>query len=155
MALLRRILVNMILPVVRLYWFLFRPKVKGVKCVIEYNDTILMVRHNYGKRRWTLPGGRIEKNETPSDAVRREVKEEVGIIVSEVRSLGEFLSTLDYKQDYIYCFCATTNNKDIKIDPNEIYEASWFPINKIPEDRTEIASKILRMYNPHNFSCNS
>ncbi len=151
MALLRRILVNMILPVVRLYWFLFRPNIKGVKCVIEYNDTILMVLNNYGKRRWTLPGGRIEKNETPSDAVRREVKEEVGIIVSEVRSLGEFLSTLEYKRDYIYCFCATTNNKDIKIDPNEIYEASWFPINKIPEDRTEIASKILRMYNPHNF----
>ena len=151
MALLRRILVNMILPVVRLYWFLFRPNIKGVKCVIGYNDTILMVRHNYGKRRWTLPGGRIEKNETPSDAVRREVKEEVGIIVSEVRRLGEFLSTLEYRRDYIYCFCATTNHKDIKIDPNEIYEASWFPINKIPEDRTEIASKILRMYNPHNF----
>ncbi len=151
MALLRRILVNMILPVVRLYWFLFRPKIKGVKCVIEYNDTILMVRHNYGKRRWTLPGGRIEKNETPSDAVRREVKEEVGIIVSEVRSLGEFLSTLEYKRDYIYCFCATTNNLDIKIDPNEIYEASWFPINNIPEDREVIASKILRLYNPHNF----
>jgi 8-oxo-dGTP pyrophosphatase MutT (NUDIX family) len=110
-----------------------------------------MVRHNYGKRRWTLPGGRIEKNENPSDAVRREVKEELGIIVSDVRSLGEFLSTLEYKRDYIYCFCAITNNLDIKIDPNEIYEASWFPINNIPEDRAVIASKILRMYNPHNF----
>lgn len=29
---------------------------------------------------WTLPGGRVEENETPQAAVRRELQEEIGVI---------------------------------------------------------------------------
>jgi 8-oxo-dGTP diphosphatase len=36
---------------------------------------------------WTLPGGGIDPGETPEDAVRREVLEEVGLVVKEARYL--------------------------------------------------------------------
>src|ERR1700722_2774036 len=40
---------------------------------------------------WVLPGGGIEDNETPIEAVEREVYEETGIIVSADRLVGTYL----------------------------------------------------------------
>jgi ADP-ribose pyrophosphatase YjhB (NUDIX family) len=42
---------------------------------------LLLVRHTYGARKWALPGGAVEPTETLSEAVRREVGEEVGLSV--------------------------------------------------------------------------
>lgn len=39
---------------------------------------------------WTLPGGRVERNETPEDAALREVKEELGTEVSNLRPVTLF-----------------------------------------------------------------
>jgi 8-oxo-dGTP pyrophosphatase MutT (NUDIX family) len=47
--------------------------------VIFKNDKILLERKPKGK--WKVPGGHIESNETPLEALRREVEEELGIAV--------------------------------------------------------------------------
>ena len=36
---------------------------------------------------WQLPGGGVEENETPDEAVKRELQEEIGIIPSSLRFL--------------------------------------------------------------------
>ena len=39
-----------------------------------------MVKHHHeGKEWWCLPGGGVEKDETPAEAVLRELKEECGV----------------------------------------------------------------------------
>lgn len=50
-----------------------------------YTKKILLVKHKKN-RKWTQPGGHIEGNETPEEAVLREVYEETGL---RVRLLGE------------------------------------------------------------------
>jgi 8-oxo-dGTP diphosphatase len=37
---------------------------------------VLLIRENYDRRRWGLPGGRIEDGEAPWEAAIREAREE-------------------------------------------------------------------------------
>src|SRR5258706_13668937 len=88
------------------YWFVFRPKTSGVKCVVEHDGHWLMIRNSYGKGHWTFPGGAIERNENPDAAAVREVREEVGIALDAVRSIGSYTSNRQYKHDTVHCFVA-------------------------------------------------
>ncbi len=59
----------------------------GAACVIlDGGGRVLLVKENYERRRWTLPGGAIDADETPWDAAVREVAEETGL---RTRHLGE------------------------------------------------------------------
>lgn len=104
------------------------------------------MRHNYGKSWWTLPGGRIKKHETPEEAVRREMKEELGVEIISPARIGQFLYTSEYKRDTIVCFAAKIKDKRISSDRREILEARWCPRENLPQPFSPIAARILGMW---------
>ena len=55
----------------------------GALCVIERGDgALLLLRQSYRRREaWGFPGGLLKRGEQPADAVRREVREELGVAV--------------------------------------------------------------------------
>lgn len=66
----------------------------AVDCVVRRDNEILLVRrggHPY-KGRLALPGGFIEEGESAEQAVKRELKEETGLSVKNLRQFG-FAST--------------------------------------------------------------
>jgi 8-oxo-dGTP pyrophosphatase MutT (NUDIX family) len=71
-----------IYPFLKLYWFIFRPKTRGVICLILSGDDLLLIRQTYGRSAWTLSGGGFKKNETKEEAIKREVKEELGLDIA-------------------------------------------------------------------------
>jgi len=46
--------------------------------VLDVDNNVLLVRH-HADSPWVLPWGHIEKNENPARALRREIKEELGV----------------------------------------------------------------------------
>jgi ADP-ribose pyrophosphatase YjhB (NUDIX family) len=46
---------------------------------------VLMVRQAQGNKLWTLPGGKVRRNELVSKALEREVREETGVTIAEMR----------------------------------------------------------------------
>ena len=62
------------------------PKV-GVRGAVFQGRQILLVKERVDESRWTLPGGFIDLNESPAEAVVREVKEESGFDTLPVRLL--------------------------------------------------------------------
>ena len=63
----------------------FSIRVTGV--LIE-DDEILVVKQKVSEsRNWSLPGGRLERGETLEQALKREIKEETGLIVEVVKLL--------------------------------------------------------------------
>lgn len=71
---------------------------------IIHEDRILMVRHveDDGREYWTLPGGGIEKGETPAEAAEREVLEETGLRLTAERFL--FATTNPRSGSQSHCF---------------------------------------------------
>ncbi len=131
-------------PIKRLYWFLFRPKTRGAKCLVQNDGKTLFVRLSYGHKGWTVPGGKVNKNESFEDAIRREVKEEVGIILNEIKLIGEYVNTKEYKIDTVQCFQTEVESLDFKIDGTEIAEARWVSIDDIPKPHSPRLPLILQ-----------
>ena len=66
--------------------------------IIFKDDKILLTRRKKGKSLegyWEFPGGKVEKGETDATALKRELKEELGLEVSEPNYFSE------NKHDYI------------------------------------------------------
>ncbi len=66
-------------------------------CVIiqsKNKQYLLVYNKKYGN--WAFPGGKLEVNETPLEAAKREVFEETNLIVEELEQVGEsFLLYID------------------------------------------------------------
>lgn len=105
---------------------------------------ILMVRHVHdGRDYWTLPGGGIEEGEEPRQAAIREVKEETGIEVGDVRQL--FTDTTDT------CFIAHLahgvepilgSDPELDGEMQVIKEVRWFTLVEKRDDLH--VSKVLK-----------
>ena len=130
-------------PSRKIYWFIFRPKTRGVKCIIKHQDKILFVKIGYAHKGWTLPGGGVGRKETWEQAVRREVLEEVGISVNEVTEVGQFTNNKEYKVDTVKCFLAEVSDEKYKIDNFEIVEGKWCKLNEAPEPHKPRLIQIL------------
>ena len=59
----------------------------AVDCIILIQDNVLLIRRKNPPLGWALPGGFVEYGETVEDAVRREMMEETGL---ELRNLRQF-----------------------------------------------------------------
>jgi 8-oxo-dGTP diphosphatase len=130
----------------RVYWFVFRPQLRGVKCLIEFEGRVLMIRNTYGDMRWTFPGGGFKRNESPEMATMREVSEEVGISLSTLRPLGEYTSHEGYKLDNVKCYAGRVTNERFEIERNEIYEAAWFDLKELPQPLAADAVRVIELY---------
>ncbi len=74
----------------------------GAKALIfNQNNQLLLLNKKSRNPSWDLPGGRIQKNESLQEALKREVCEETGIQnLKAVKFLGLYLSPLRiHKQD--------------------------------------------------------
>ncbi|MBB64293.1 MAG: hypothetical protein CMO81_04445 [Waddliaceae bacterium] len=113
----------------------FLPRQESVSCICRNGEQILVLQRSrssiYGGT-WCLPGGRLEKGETPPTASSRELFEETGIHFSETHLdyLGSFsIRYLDTGMDCRHhCFqvdCDTSFNGDIVLSPLEHVDYAW------------------------------
>ncbi|OGN08943.1 MAG: hypothetical protein A3C64_01235 [Candidatus Yanofskybacteria bacterium RIFCSPHIGHO2_02_FULL_41_12] len=55
-----------------------------------YDNHFLLVKHNYGERKWSLPGGKLEQGELVPNGGRRETFEEASVVIKIKRLKGIF-----------------------------------------------------------------
>lgn len=109
-----------------------------VRVLIYSNDgKVLLVKGRFSRQQWALPGGGIRRNESYEKAAAREILEEVGINIENLRYLGKVNSYESYKPFPVRVFAATAINQDIKCN-FEIIEAKWFAEQYIPEEYDSI-----------------
>ena len=99
---------------------------------------VLLARHSTGGV-WSTPGGAIDPDETPQDAVVREVWEELRLDVAPLRCLGtfggrEFRITYANGDEVAYVITAfecRLLGGDIRPDGDEVLEAGWFAVDEL------------------------
>lgn len=101
--------------------------------IVNNEGKILLARSHKWFDKYTLPGGHIEVGESMTDAVRREVKEEVGLDVEVVQMLliqeAIFASEFYEKKHFIFIdFYCKSKDQQVKLDHDEIRDSIWvFP----------------------------
>jgi len=118
------------------------------------NGQVLMTKRSYdpGKGKWGIPGGFLEKDETLTEALTREIKEETGIAVAEFTFFGSFTSDYPHK-GVVYkvvnsIFKATLpKNSEVKLS-DESTEFRFFDSKDILIDELapDDLKKAMRLY---------
>jgi 8-oxo-dGTP pyrophosphatase MutT (NUDIX family) len=143
----KRLAYKLAVRVLQLYWFVFRPRTSGVTCIIRDADgRVLMVRHTYGKPAWSLPGGGTKRNETSEAAVRREIQEEIGIELVDLRQVGSFLNTVEFKRDRVTVFTARPASAALNLRREEIADARWIDVDELPSPTAPVAKRSLALW---------
>jgi 8-oxo-dGTP pyrophosphatase MutT (NUDIX family) len=94
--------------------------------VIFRNGKVLLVRDR-GKRRFSFPGGGINKNEPVVSAAAREVYEELGLHVTKVERLRQ----CDFKGSLsIHKVCLVEADGEPKIRGHELDQFRWWDMEE-------------------------
>ncbi len=89
------------------------------------------------KSGWGLPGGFIEHGEQPDDGIRREIREETGIEMNNLRMLR--VRTLGTHVEILFT-AETVETPEVK--SREIKDLGWFGSDRMPE-KMNAAQKVL------------
>lgn len=116
----------------RIYLFLFRPVIYGVRVLLVKEGRVLLIRHTY-RSGWHLPGGGIQRRETVETAARREVREETGAEMGQVKLMGIFANFEEGFSGHNILFASEVFEIVGKPD-HEIAEARFFSSNELPAD---------------------
>jgi ADP-ribose pyrophosphatase YjhB (NUDIX family) len=93
---------------------------------------VLMVQQAAGKKLWSLPGGRVRSNEPIKQALRREIREEIGLTVVSAKVVDLF--DRPQRCGLAILFQTKLRRGKLKLGENEIRDAAF--VSKLPRNAT-------------------
>ena len=118
--------------------------IRVTAAIIIENDKVFATQRGYGefKDGWEFPGGKIEPNEAPEDAIVREIKEELDTEIEVV----ELLDTVEYDYPEFHlsmdCFICRIKSGNLVLKEHEA--ARWLTretlgsVERLPADQALI-----------------
>ena len=118
-----------------------RKRIEVAAAIILDGEKIFATQRGYGefKGGWEFPGGKIEQDETPEQALKREIREELDTEIE----VGELFDTVEY--DYptfhliMHCFICTVTSGKLVLKEHEaakwltrdtLNSVDWLPADK-------------------------
>ena len=113
--------------------FIMFPRLSpAVIVLVEREGRVLLARANrFQGQLYSVLAGFVEPGETLEEAVHREIREEVGIEVKDIRYFGS--QPWPFPDSLMIAFTANYAGGEIRIDEEEILDAEWFEPGSLPE----------------------
>ncbi|WP_299095750.1 NUDIX hydrolase [uncultured Metabacillus sp.] len=117
----------------------------------EQNEVLLQKRHD---GYWGLPGGLMDLGESFEEVAKREVLEETGLVVENLKLINVFSGSEYYLKvpngDELYSVTAVYYTRDVsgemKIDYSESEKMQYFSINNLPNELTDEYRGFIEQY---------
>ena len=134
----------------------FYPRISpSVIVLIENGDSLLMARSpHYLPGVYGLIAGFVEAGESLEEAVHREVKEEVGITIKDLRYVSS--QSWPFPDSLMAAFRAHYDSGELKIDHKELEAAGWYRYDNLPGQPStsiSIAKKLIDQFVLEKSSC--
>ena len=117
-------------------------QIEVVAAIISKSDKILATQRGYGEWKdwWEFPGGKMEAGETPEEALRREIREELSAEIS----VDDYVTTVEY--DYpafhltMHCYLCSLTGDALHLNeheaarwlsPADIDSVDWLPADRL------------------------
>lgn len=130
---------------------IMRPTTLGARIMLISSDSVLLVKHTY-QDFWYLPGGGVNKGEDYESAIRREVYEELGCKLHDIKLFGVYNNFFENKNDSIVIFLSKnfefTENKNKEIEKHD-----FFPLNKLPSNVSKGTRRRIDEFLKGSLSC--
>lgn len=118
-----------------------KPVRKAVRCYLIKNDKIVVTKYNEPNKKagyYEIPGGKIEEGELPEQTAIREIQEETGIIVKNLKNKGNL--TIEYpdrKFEFVVFLADDYQGKPLQFEDNS---SAWIDINHLLQKEKILAS---------------
>ena len=116
---------------------------QSVTGVVIRNHQVLLALHTYGigKNKLIIPGGYVQKDETPQQALKREYMEETNIVVEPKQIIGIRFNM----KDWYIAFYAEYISGEAKSDHDENSEVIWLDIDEAlsRDDVPDLTKKLI------------
>lgn len=116
----------------------------GVGILAIQNNNVYLVkqyRYVFKKEILEIPAGKLDKNESPLKAAKRELHEELGVLAKNIRLLGEFYPSVGYTDEIIHLYLA----EDLTFDKQNLDEDEFLDIVKMPINEFEKQIKLNKI----------
>jgi 8-oxo-dGTP diphosphatase len=114
--------------------------------VIDNNKVLMILRKKDPESgKWCLPGGYLSWDETVEECAAREVKEETGYIIKDLKFLKiNSNPNREERQNIVLFFKANIKEKKDPIDLDEVIKIKWFSLDELPNDIVFGHDKIIK-----------
>lgn len=102
-----------------------------IVAVTKGNKLLLARNKNFTTGFYSVLAGFVEAGETLEECVKREIREEVGIEVKNIRYFGS--QPWPFPNSLMLAFTAEYESGEVKADGIELTEAGWYGVEEIPE----------------------
>jgi mutator protein MutT len=110
--------------------------------ITDKRGRVLLLKHRFRPGTgWGIPGGFMAEGEQPEDAVRRELREEVGLEIEKVELFTTRAFKVPRQVEIVFTAQAIGDTSELSF---EIQKAAWFILNELPEELPKDQAELIK-----------